>query len=56
MAAPHRTQNANQDNHTELSDKIRPDNDDIVGWPDELAIEFFEYVLSWTSKRQTPLD
>jgi hypothetical protein len=56
MAAPHRTQKPNQDNHTELTDKIRPDNDDIIGWPDELAIDLLEYVLSWTTHRQTPPD
>jgi hypothetical protein len=55
-AAPHRTQMPDQTNRTELIDKVRPVKDDIVGWPDELALDFLEYLLSWTTPRQTPPD
>jgi hypothetical protein len=55
-AAPHRTQMPDQTNRTELIDKVRPVKDDIVGWPDELALDFPEYLLSWTTPRQTPPD
>jgi hypothetical protein len=50
MAAPHRPEMPN------LIDKVRPVTDDIVGWPDELATDFFEYLLSWTTPRPTPPD
>lgn len=56
MAAPHRTQMPNQTNRPELIDKVQSVKDDIVGWPDELAPDFLEYLLSWTTPRQTPLD
>lgn len=52
----HHVHKPNPDHSTELTDKIRPDNDDVVGWPDELAIDFLEYVLSSTTQRQTPPD
>jgi hypothetical protein len=55
-AAPHRPQMPNQTNRPELTDKVRPVKDDTVGWPDELAIEFLDYILSWTTPRQTPPD
>ena len=55
-AAPHRPQMPNQANRTGLLDKVRPVKDDIVSWPDELATDFFEYLLSWTTPRQTPPD
>jgi hypothetical protein len=55
-AAPHRPQMSNQTNLPELTDKVRPVTDDIVGWPEELAIGFIDNLLSWTTPRQTPPD
>jgi hypothetical protein len=55
-AAPHRTQSPGQTNRLELPEKVRSVKDDIVGLPDELALDFLEYLLAWTTPRQTPLD
>jgi hypothetical protein len=55
-AAPHRPQMPDQISRPELPHKVRSAKDDIVGWPDELAIDFLDYVLSWTTPRQTPPD
>jgi hypothetical protein len=43
MAAPHLPQAPDQTSRPDQSDSAPPAKDDIVGWPDELIIDFPDF-------------
>jgi hypothetical protein len=54
-AAPHLPQAPNQTSRPDKSDSVQPTNDDTVGWPDELLIDFPDFPdCTLDSAAQTP--
>jgi hypothetical protein len=57
-AAPHRHQVPDQISRLDRNDAVRPvpPKDDIVGWPDELLIDFADSLSAPVTPWRTPTD
>ena len=55
-AAPHRHQIPDQSSPPDRPDAERPAKDDVVGWPDELLIDFADSLSAPVTPWRTPTD